>query len=55
VRTVCARAAVGEDRERLWAKVGEYTGYGDDLDAFAARRSGTTAVVVLEPRSTASS
>jgi len=47
-RLVRARAAVGEERERLWKLVGEYSGYGD-LDAFAARRSGT-AVVVLEPR-----
>jgi deazaflavin-dependent oxidoreductase (nitroreductase family) len=49
MRAVRARAAVGEERDRLWAAVGEYSGYGD-LDAFARRRSGQTAVVVLEPR-----
>jgi F420H(2)-dependent quinone reductase len=50
-RAVRARAAAGGERERLWAIVDEYTGYGDDLDAFAALRSSETAVVVLEPRS----
>ena len=49
VRRVHARAATGEERERLWAKVGEHSGYGD-LDGFATRRPGETAVVVLEPR-----
>jgi F420H(2)-dependent quinone reductase len=48
-RRVRARAATGEERDRLWAKVGEHSGYGD-LDAFARRREGQTAVVVLEPR-----
>ena len=48
-RAVRARAATGEERDRLWNEVGEYSGYGD-LDAFATRRSGETAVVVLEPR-----
>ena len=48
-RAVRARAAEGPERERLWATISGYTGYGDDLDAFAARRS-STAVVVLEPR-----
>jgi F420H(2)-dependent quinone reductase len=48
-RAVRARAAVGEERERLWKKVGEYSGYGE-LDGFATRRTGQTAVVVLEPR-----
>jgi deazaflavin-dependent oxidoreductase (nitroreductase family) len=48
-RAVRARRAAGEERDRLWAKVREYSGYGD-LDAFATRRSGETAVVVLEPR-----
>jgi deazaflavin-dependent oxidoreductase (nitroreductase family) len=45
---VTGRAAVGEERERLWAQWREID---KDLDAFAARRSGETAVVVLEPRS----
>ncbi|MGB5759899.1 MAG: nitroreductase/quinone reductase family protein [Acidimicrobiales bacterium] len=47
-RLVTARAAVGDERDRLWARWREID---DDLDAFAARRSGETAVVVLEPRS----
>jgi deazaflavin-dependent oxidoreductase (nitroreductase family) len=49
-RAVRARAAVGEERERLWASFRDYPGWGDDLEALAARRSGETAVVVLEPR-----
>jgi F420H(2)-dependent quinone reductase len=48
-RDVRARAAVGQERARLWAKVGEHSGYGD-LDYFAELRSGEIAVVVLEPR-----
>ena len=48
-RAVRARAAVGDERERLWAKVMEHRGYGD-LDGYSLRRSGETAVVVLEPR-----
>jgi deazaflavin-dependent oxidoreductase (nitroreductase family) len=50
-RAVRARAAVGEERERLWARFGEFPGWGADLDGLAARRSSETAVVVLEPRS----
>ena len=49
-RPVRARAATGEERERLWARFRDYPGWGDDLDALAARRSIETAVVVLEPR-----
>jgi F420H(2)-dependent quinone reductase len=48
-RKVRAREAVGEERARLWAKVSEYSGYGD-VEQFARRRSHETAVVVLEPR-----
>ena len=48
-RAVRARAATGQERDRLWNEVGKHSGYGD-LDAFAVRRSGQTAVVVLEPR-----
>ncbi len=48
MRAVRGRAAKGEERERLWAKFREL---GDDVDGFATRRSGETAVVVLEPRS----
>jgi len=47
-RTVVARAAVGEERDRLWTALRGYAGYGN-LDAFAARRGVETAVVVLEP------
>jgi F420H(2)-dependent quinone reductase len=50
-RAVRARSAEGEERARLWARVDEYTGWGDDLNSFAALRSGKTAVVVFEPRS----
>ena len=39
--------AVGEERERLWAKWAEYG--DDDIDAYAQRRPQETAVVVLEP------
>ncbi len=46
---VRARAAAGEERDRLWATVKEHRGYGD-MDGYAVRRSGETAVVVLEPR-----
>ena len=50
-RTVRARAAVGEERDRLWATFADYPGWGDDIDGLATRRSTETAVVVLEPRS----
>jgi deazaflavin-dependent oxidoreductase (nitroreductase family) len=43
---VTGRAAVGEERTRLWARWREID---DDLDAFAALRPTETAVVVLEP------
>jgi deazaflavin-dependent oxidoreductase (nitroreductase family) len=49
-RAVQARAAVGEERDRLWAKFGDYPGWGDDIDGLATRRTHQTAVVVLEPR-----
>jgi deazaflavin-dependent oxidoreductase (nitroreductase family) len=45
-RAVRARAAEGEERSRLWAR---WAHYDRDLDAYAARRSRETAVVVLEP------
>ena len=48
-RTVRARASEGDERSRLWNRWRELD--GDDLDAYAARRSGETAVVVLEPSS----
>jgi len=50
-RAVRARAATGGERERLWAGFRDYPGWGDDIDALAARRSTATAVVVLSPRS----
>jgi deazaflavin-dependent oxidoreductase (nitroreductase family) len=49
VRAVRARAAEGEERDRLWARWREM---GDDVDGYAVRRPGGTAVVVLEPRAT---
>jgi len=48
-RTVYAREAVGTERDRLWATLRDYSGYGD-LDALAARRGRPTAVVVLAPK-----
>lgn len=50
LRHVRARAAHGEERERLWHKFRDYPGWGDDISALAARRPRQTAVVVLEPR-----
>jgi deazaflavin-dependent oxidoreductase (nitroreductase family) len=47
-RKVTARAAVGEERARLWAG---WRDVGDDVDAYAPLRASETAVVVLEPRS----
>jgi hypothetical protein len=49
-RQVRARAAAVEERDRLWTKLGRWNGWGHDLDAFARRRSGETAIVVFEPR-----
>jgi F420H(2)-dependent quinone reductase len=51
-RRVRGRAATGEERERLWARFRDYPGWGDDIGALAARRTGETAVVVLEPAPT---
>ncbi len=45
-RSVRGRAAVGEERARLWERWREID---EKLDAYAARRSGETAVVILEP------
>ncbi len=51
-RAVHARAAAeGDERARLWAR---WRDVGDDVDAYATRRSSETAVVILEPRSEAS-
>lgn len=49
-RLVRARAATDDERERLWATFADYPGWGEDIDALAARRPTETAVVVLEPR-----
>ena len=47
VRSVHAHRAEGPERERLWARWAEID---DNLEGYAARRPGETAVVVLEPR-----
>jgi deazaflavin-dependent oxidoreductase (nitroreductase family) len=47
-REVVGKAAVGEDRERLWQL---WRDIDQKLDGYAARRPRETAVVVLEPRS----
>lgn len=49
-RAVHARAAVGEERARLWTR---WQDVGDDVEGYAVRRPGETAVVVLEPRPSA--
>ena len=46
-REVTAREAKGEERARLWAAMREHE---PNLDAYAARRSKETALVVFEPR-----
>ena len=45
-REVLGRAAIGEERERLWRRWSELD---KNLDDYAARRPQETAVVVLEP------
>jgi deazaflavin-dependent oxidoreductase (nitroreductase family) len=45
-RAVTGRAANGDERSRLWAL---WEDIDSDLDAYAALRSGETAVVILEP------
>ncbi|RLE13004.1 MAG: nitroreductase family deazaflavin-dependent oxidoreductase [Actinobacteria bacterium] len=47
-RTVRGRAAEGDERSRLWDRWREID---TKLDAYAARRSAETAVVILEPSS----
>jgi hypothetical protein len=46
-RAVHGRAANEDERPRLWEM---QAGYDKDLDAYAARRSHETAVVILSPR-----
>ena len=48
-RDVVGRAAVGDERERLWQRWRELD---KNLDGYAARRPRETAVVILEPRDT---
>ena len=43
-----ARAATGEERERLWDRWRTYSQPGQ-LDGWASRRPSETAVVILEP------
>jgi deazaflavin-dependent oxidoreductase (nitroreductase family) len=47
-REVRGRAALGEERTRLWDR---WRDIDKSLDAYAKKRSSETAVVVLEPRS----
>ena len=49
-REITARAASGEERTRLWSAMRVVE---PNLDAYAARRSRETALVVFEPRSPA--
>jgi F420H(2)-dependent quinone reductase len=49
-RLVVGRAATGDERSRLWAR---WRVVDANLDGYAARRSSETAVVVLEPRTSA--
>ena len=46
-RPVHARAATGEERQRLWAR---WAHYDQGLDEYAALRSRETAVVIFEPQ-----
>ncbi len=48
-RTVRARAAAGDERDRLWALFRDYPGWGNDITSLAAERPVATTVVVLEP------
>jgi len=45
---VLAAQSTGDERERLWTALHDYSGYGD-LDAFATRRGRETSVVLLAP------
>lgn len=45
-RQIRGRAAVGEERVRLWQ---QWQSIDNNLDGYAARRPGETAVVILEP------
>ena len=49
-RPVRGRSAQGDERERLWSR---WAAIDKNLESYAARRPGETAVVVLEPRESA--
>ncbi len=51
-RTVIARVAVGEERDRLWTRFEEFPGWGDDLDTRTQQRTSATPVVVFETKET---
>jgi deazaflavin-dependent oxidoreductase (nitroreductase family) len=46
-REVTARAATGDERQRLWSRMAQSD---PNLDGYASRRSRETALVVFEPR-----
>ena len=50
-KPVRARRATGAEGDRLWARIEQFPGWGDNLDARAAHRSTATPIVVFEPRS----
>lgn len=52
-RAVRARAAEGDERQRLWAGFADYPGWGDNIDALAGSRSINTTVVVFDPHTAA--
>lgn len=47
-RQVRARVAVGEERDRLWARFDEFPGWGDELETRRMSRQTGTPVVVFE-------
>lgn len=49
-RIVRSRPASGDERDRLWAQIDTYPGWGDDINELSARRAMDTTVVVFEPR-----
>lgn len=46
-REITARAATGDERQRLWSRMAQAD---PNLDGYATRRSRETALVVFEPR-----
>ena len=49
-REIRAHRAEGVERERLWALIDQYDGWGEGIDNFASLRSSETAVVVFAPQ-----